>query len=145
MMSTSNFNIGSVDEQVIESIKLQQSLPVIVSSNFQNNDESIAFDDLELSKYLNEQLQDLAGGSHSSFLYIHSTADPAAWHLSGRYTVKDSAIVAKINVRQNKVLKEHLELTGSVLRLKDFSKLIVEQIQRLILAPVEPGRNNTRK
>ncbi|RYF98094.1 MAG: hypothetical protein EOO07_38655 [Chitinophagaceae bacterium] len=139
LATTTNFNIGAVDEQVIQSIKLNQSIPIMGPANCQNSEEAISFDDLELSKYLNEQFQNISrSATGNQLIYAHATSDPKAWFIGGRYTVKDSIISAKITLRQNKISKQQFELTGSTTQLSDFSKNIAVNILNFIVSFKEP-------
>lgn len=113
VVSMSNFNIGIVDQEVISKISLPQQKALFASSNFQNNDEAIADDDLELSKIINQALNNISSrGADANISYVIGTNSPDAYALSGRYEVKGSEIVVRINIRKNKEIKYRFEAKG---------------------------------
>ncbi len=133
IVSTTNFNIGVVDEEVMTKIVLAQEKPLFTASNFQNNDEAIADDDLELSKTINLQLNDLAArGSDSKIVYVTATNSPDAYSISGRYTVKGNTITMTVNLKQNKTIKAKLEVSGTKDKLNELAREAVEKATALI-------------
>ena len=133
IVSTTNFNIGIVDEEVMAKIVLPQEKPLFAASNFQNSDEAVADDDLELSKMVNLQLSDLATrGSDSKIVYVTATNSPDAWSLSGRYTVKGNSITAQVNVKQSKAIKHRFEINGTMDKLKELATAITEKAAEMV-------------
>ncbi len=133
IVSTSNFNIGLVDEEVMAKIVLPQEKPLFAASNFQNSDEAIADDDLELSKMVNLQLGEMATrGSDSKIVYVTATNSPDAWSLSGRYTVRGTAITAQVNVKQGKTIKHRFEISGTTDKLKELAESITEKAAGMV-------------
>ncbi|MBI3139106.1 MAG: caspase family protein [Sphingobacteriales bacterium] len=127
IVSTTNFNIGLVDEQVMAGIVLPQEKPLFAASNFQNSDEAIADDDLEFSKLVNLQLNDLASrGSQSSIVYVTATNSPDAYYLSGRYKVEGKKITLTVNLRQKKQVLRRFELEGTMDQLEELAGKLVE-------------------
>lgn len=134
IVTNTNFNIGLVDEDVIAKIVLPTEKPLFASSNFQNADENIADDDLELSKLINLQLSDIASrGTDSKLVYVMSTNSPDAYTLSGRYIVTGNKINVIINVKQNKVVKTKFELNGSLDKLKELSEAIADKAAEMVI------------
>jgi hypothetical protein len=128
VVSTSNFNIGVVDQEVMAKIVLPQENILFTSSNFQNNDEAIADDDLGLSKAINLSLNTISSrGTGSNITYVNSTNSPDAFSLSGRYEVKGNNISVKVNVRKNKELKYKFEVNGTIDNLAAVADEIVKQ------------------
>lgn len=128
VVSTTNFNIGIVDEEVMAKIVLPQENILFTSSNFQNNDEAIADDDLELSKAINLNLNNISSrGNGSNINFVQGTNSPDAYALSGRYEVKDGQILVKVNIRKNKELKHKFELSGKSVNLEALAAEIVKQ------------------
>ncbi|HRI19473.1 MAG TPA: caspase family protein [Panacibacter sp.] len=125
IVSNTNFNIGLVDEEVMAKIILPQEKPLFAASNFQNSDEAIADDDIELSKLINLQLNDLAArGTESKIVYVTATNSPDAYSMSGRYTIKENTITVTVNIKQNKAIKSKFELTGTKDKPADLAALI---------------------
>lgn len=133
IVSTTNFNIGLVDEEVVAGIVLPQEKPLFAASNFQNSDEAIADDDLELSKLINLRLQDLATrGADSKIVYVTATNAPDAWTLSGRYTVKDNTVILQVNLKQHKTIKTRFEISGAGDKLAELAARVAEKAAALV-------------
>ncbi|MBI5373406.1 MAG: caspase family protein [Sphingobacteriales bacterium] len=133
IVSTTNFNIGLVDEQVLAGIVLPQEKPLFAASNFQNSDEAVADDDLELSKQVNLQLTDLAArGGNSQIVYVTATNVPDAFSLSGRYRVSGNNITVTINLKQNRVVRQKFELSGTKDKLAELAAGIAARAAELV-------------
>lgn len=127
VVSMSNFNIGIVDQDVISKINLPQEKALFASSNFQNSDETIADDDLELSKAINQALNNISSrGAETNISYVIGTNSPDAYALSGRYEVKGNDITVKVNIRKNKEIKYKFELKGKIANLAALAENIVK-------------------
>ncbi|WP_169306817.1 caspase family protein [Pedobacter polaris] len=127
VVSMSNFNIGIVDQEVMAKIILPQEKALFASSNFQNNDEAIADDDLELSKSINQALNNISSrGVDANITYVIGTNSPEAFALSGRYEVKGDEIIVKVNIRQHKEIKHRFELKGKKENLAALAETIVQ-------------------
>lgn len=125
IVANTNFNIGIVDNEVLSKIILPMEKPLFAASNFQNNDEAVADDDLEISRLINIQLSDMATrGSDSKIVYVTATNSPNAYSLSGRYTIKGNNIVIAVNLKQNKTIKQKFELTGTKDKLAELAAAI---------------------
>ena len=119
---------------MLASIHLPQAKPVFASSNFQNGDESVIGDDLELSNYINQQLTDIASRSTVDEInFINRSTAPDAWILSGKYKVLGEDISVKINIRQNKTSKYLFEESGTKANLTDLAAKIVRRATEWIL------------
>lgn len=134
LVSNTNFNVGVVDGDVLATVILPAEKPLFTASNFQNSDESISDDDLELSKLVNAQLNDVATrGEGGKILYNIASSSPDAWSLSGRYEVKGSEVVVKVNLKQSKMIKQRFEVSGNKDQLLELSVTImnraIEQIK----------------
>ncbi len=133
IVTNTNFNIGLVDEEVMATIILPREKPMFAASNFQNSDENVADDDLELSKQINLQLNDIATrGADSRIVYVTATNSPDAYSLSGRYTVKGNTLTVNINIKQNKLIKTKFELAGSKDKLPELAAAIAEKAAGLV-------------
>ena len=128
IVTNTNFNIGIVDDDVISRIVLPQEKPLFAASNFQNSDEAVADDDLELSKMINLQLSDRAArGTESKIVYVTATNSPDAYSLSGRYLVKGDAVTVTVNIKQNKTIRSKFELSGTKNKLGELAAAIADK------------------
>ena len=133
VVSNTNFNIGMVDEDVMAKIVLPQEKPLFAASNFQNSDEAIADDDLELSKLINLQLNNIAArGTDSKIVYVTATNSPDSYSLSGRYTIKGNAISVTVNIKQNKIIKSKFELSGTKDKLNELATGIADKAAGIV-------------
>jgi len=128
IVTNTNFNIGIVDDEVMAKIVLPMEKPLFTACNFQNNDEAIGDDDLELSKMINLQLNEIAArGTDSKIVYVTATNSPEAFALTGRYEVKENSLTVKVNVKQNKEIKYRFELRGTKDKLKELAAAISQK------------------
>lgn len=105
-------------------------LPVIFR---ENSDEAIADDDLEMSKQVNLQLNDMAvRGTDAKIVYVTATNSPDAWSLSGRYTVSENAVTISVNIKQNKIIKTKFELKGTKDKLSELAVAVAEKAARFV-------------
>ncbi len=133
VVSNTNFNIGLVDEEVMAKIILPAEKPLFAASNFQNSDEAVADDDLELSKQINLQLNDLAiRGTDSKIVYVTVTNSPDAYSLSGRYSIKGNTITVNVNIKQNKAVKSKFELSGTKDQLSELAAAIADKAAGIV-------------
>ena len=133
IVTNTDFNIGVVDEEVMSKIILPQEKPLFAASNFQNSNEAIADDDLELTKQINLKLNEISSsGANSKIMYVTTTNSPDAYTLIGRYEVKGNTVIVKINIKQNKVIKQHFELSGTKDKLNELATAIAGQAAGLV-------------
>jgi uncharacterized caspase-like protein len=133
IVTNTNFNIGLVDQEVISKIILPAEKPLFAASNFQNSDESIADDDLDFSKMINLQLNDIASrGADSRIVYVTATNSPDAYSLSGRYTINDNAITVTVNIKQNKMIRLKFEVSGTKDKLGELAATVADKAAGLV-------------
>jgi WD40 repeat protein/uncharacterized caspase-like protein len=128
LISTSTFNIGIVDDEVIASIVVPQQKALFTASNFQNNDEAIADDDIEFSKHVNQALFEVSSrGLDSKISYVTVTQSPDAYTLGGRYIITGNDVTVRVTLRQNKTIKYRFEVHGTKDHLSDLASEVVMQ------------------
>lgn len=133
IVSNTNFNIGIVDDEVMARVVLASEKPLFAASNFQNNDRNIADDDLELSRAINSQLQNIASrGTESTIVYNQTMHIKDAFTLTGGYDINGDAVAVTINIKQNKILKGRFKVVGSASNLKALGADIVNQAAALV-------------
>lgn len=127
MITNTNFNIGIVDTGVIRSIHLAAESALFTASNFQNRDESVGGDDLDLTTAVNHHLGSMAGrGAEPDISYSPSTANPDAWHLIGNYTIDKNAVSVMVNIWHSKKNLTHFSITGTRDHPEDLADGIVK-------------------
>ena len=128
LITTTNFNIGIVDNDVLNAIILPNEKPLFAASIFQNIDEAIAYDNLELGKLINDQFNDVySRGTEGPIAFVVSTDSPDAFMVTGKYEVKGDEVKMKINIRQNKdkIQRYKIECMGKKNDLKSLADLVI--------------------
>ncbi|MEO7048723.1 MAG: hypothetical protein ABI091_25705, partial [Ferruginibacter sp.] len=132
LITTTNFNIGIVDNEVLSKIFLPNEKPLFKMSNFQNGDASINDDDLSFSDVVNTSLNTIASRGGDSKIAFANTNSPDAWLLVGRYDVKGDDIIVHINMKQNNEVKNKFEIKGKKANLKELAEELVSKATEFI-------------
>jgi uncharacterized caspase-like protein/WD40 repeat protein len=124
------FNVGLIDKDVMAGIVLPNEKPLFTSSNFQNNDEAVAYDDLELSKQVNQQLNEVSvRGIAGKVSFVTASNSPDAYTLGGRYDIKGEDVSVRVNIIHNKKIVHRFEVRGKVSALNVLAAMIVEKVE----------------
>ncbi len=135
IVSNTNFNIGLVDEEVMAKIILPQEKPLFTASNFQNSDEAADGDNLDLSKLINLQLNEISSrGTDNKIVYVTATNSPDAFTLGGRYDVRGNEVVVRISIKKNNEIKHRFEEKGTKDMLKELAISLVTKAADWALA-----------
>lgn len=133
LFSTNNFTVGIVDDEVRREITLAEEKPLFANSNLQNSDEAIAADDMGLGGLVDNQLMNISSkGSEAPIVFINTHTSESAYILSGRYEVKGNTVTVRINIRQNKEVKQRFEVTGTKDNLKTLAEKIAQTAAGLV-------------
>jgi WD40 repeat protein/uncharacterized caspase-like protein len=128
IITNTNFDIGLVDQDVIAMIVLGPDKPVFGRSNFQNSDEAIARDDLQLGNLIDLQLYGFAESrGESKINFEKDTKSEKAFSLSGRYRVNGDNIKVIVNIEQKNMVQSKFELSGTIDKLNELAASIVER------------------
>ncbi len=101
--------------------------------NFNTRNEAITTDDLELSKMINLQLNEMAArGTESKIDYLTATNSPDAYTMTGRYEIKGNSITIKVNVKQNKEIKYRFEISGTKDKLNELALMIADKAAGMV-------------
>ena len=115
IVSTANFNIGIIDEEVMAGIILPEEKPVFVASKLLNKDESILDDDAGLGKLIDKKLSDISSrGKEAPITFTSTNNSKEAYLLTGSYEVKGSAIHCRLNLRKGGITVNSFEIAGSM-------------------------------
>lgn len=107
--------------------------PLFANSNLQNSDEAIAADDMGLGGLVDNQLMNISSkGSEAPIVFINTPTSESAYILSGRYEVKGNTVTVRINIRQNKEVKQRFEVTGTKDNLKTLAEKIAQTAAGLV-------------
>lgn len=133
VVSTSQFNIGLVDQELIEKIQLLSQKPLFVPGNFLNRDEAIADDNLGLRKMIDAALQQLssaAGGK--KIVFSTQSASPEAYSLNGNYLIREKEVDVKLRLKKGDTTLFSYDLKGNTDDLPALVKKITEQAMNRI-------------
>lgn len=92
-----SFDIGELTVDDRQEIPLAKVKPVFIRSNFQDEEEME--DILNLSKIMDEKLNDISQGVKSNVVFVDAREFPGAYKLIGRYTRKNNEITLSMKIR----------------------------------------------
>jgi len=93
-----SFDIGKVDEAARTLIPLSNMKPVFVRTSFIDSDA--VFDDLNLSKSVDSELNEISVlGSDAPIVFLDTREFPDAYRLSGMYTQSNGVITLKLKIK----------------------------------------------
>lgn len=122
VISNTNFNIGIVDGQVMDSIILGEQKPRFTPSNFQNADEAADGDNLQVGNLLDRQL-----AKSNRINFVLSGNSNNNWTLSGRYEIKPEGITLRVSIKKNNEAQYRFEEQGALTELNELLKRIAEK------------------
>ena len=133
VVSTSQFNIGLVDQELIQNIQLLSQKPLFIPGNFLNRDEAIADDNLGIRKMVDADLQQLStaeGGK--KIVFSTQSASPEAYSLNGSYLVREKEMDVKIRLKKGNATLFSYDLKGNTDLLPPLVKQITQQAMNWI-------------
>jgi WD40 repeat protein len=135
IVSNTDFNIGLVDDEVMGNIKLPEGTLVFSASNFQNNDVAADGDDLEMSRTINQSLQE---SSSNEIIYSATASSANAYSLSGRYDVKDNTVTISFSIKKNnKTLFRFEKEAGPKDKLRELADTVVTKAVEWVISNKE--------
>ena len=128
IVSTTNFNIGVVDEEVRDKIVLPFEKPMFTRSEFRNVD--LRTDNLKLRSLVDKELGEMSENNISSTIMYSPEYDGAnVYAISGDYTVKGSEVIVSVILTKGGTdIKKSFEIKGPVNEIATFSKSIVASV-----------------
>ena len=133
VVSTSQFNIGLVDQELIQNIQLLSQKPLFIPGNFLNRDEAIADDNLGIRKMVDADLLQLStaeGGK--KIVFSTQSASPEAYSLNGSYLVREKEMDVKIRLKKGNATLFSYDLKGNTDLLPPLVKQITQQAMNWI-------------
>ena len=133
VVSTSQFNIGLVDQELIQNIQLLSQKPLFIPGNFLNRDEAIADDNLGIRKMVDADLLQLStaeGGK--KIVFSTQSASPEAYSLNGSYLVREKEMDVKIRLKKGNATLFSYDLKGNTDLLPTLVKQITQQAMNWI-------------
>lgn len=133
LVSTTNFNIGIVDDEVRSKINMPNEKPFFGRSDFRNSE--VRIDNLKLRSLVDKQLGDIsARGAETPIVYQPDYEGEDVFALNGDYIVKGNDIVVKVIITQGGTqIKTSFEVKGTNDKLIDLATAIANQSVEWIL------------
>ena len=132
IVSTTNFNIGVVDEEVRDKIVLPFEKPMFTRSEFRNTETTI--DNLKLRSLVDKELIDLSEQANASIMYSPEYEGQNVYQLSGSYTVSGNDIAVTIVITQGGTeIKTKFEVKGAADQLNNLSKSIIAKVKEWLI------------
>jgi hypothetical protein len=111
IVSTTNFNIGMVDEEVRSKIVLPFEKPLFPRSDFRNTD--LRIDNLKLRNLVEKELDDISGNNSSSILFSPDYDGANVYAISGDYTIAGDQVTASVLLTKGgTTIKTKFEVAG---------------------------------
>jgi WD40 repeat protein/uncharacterized caspase-like protein len=128
IVSTTNFNIGVVDEEVRNNIVLPFEKPMFTRSDFRNT--ALRIDNLKLRSLVDKQLDEISGsGSGASIMYSPEYDGANVFAISGDYTVTGNEIsVSVILTKGGTEIITRIEAKGVLADLGGLSRQITASL-----------------
>jgi len=128
VVSTTNFNIGVVDEDVRNKIVLPFKKPMLTRSEFRNTD--LRLDNLKLRAMVDKELDEISGhSSTASIMYSPEYDGVNIYAISGDYTVAGNlAAVSVMLTKGGTDVKTKFEVNGTVNQPEIMAKSIVNTV-----------------
>ena len=128
VVSTTNFNIGVVDEDVRDKIVLPFKKPMLTRSEFRNTD--LRLDNLKLRAIVDKELDEISGHSSSASIMYSPEYDGAnIYAISGDYTVTGNLVAVSVMLTKGGTdVKTKFEVNGTVNQPEIMAKSIVDTV-----------------
>lgn len=128
VVSTTNFNIGVVDEEVRNRIVLPFEKPMFTRSDFRNID--LRIDNLKLRTMVDKELDDISGNDNNASILYNPGYDGAnVYAISGDYTVTgNNVIVSVILTKGGTDIRTKFEVKGMADQPEPLSKSIINTV-----------------
>ena len=129
VVSTTNFNIGVVDEDVRDKIVLPFKKPMLTRSEFRNTD--LRLDNLKLRAIVDKELDEISGHSSSASIMYSPEYDGAnIYAISGDYTVTGNLVAVSVMLTKGGTdVKTKFEVNGTVNQPEIMAKSIVDTVR----------------
>lgn len=129
IIGNASFDVGLVDEEVMNGIKLSVRKMIFARSIVYSGDPLLLIDPLQLSNDIDKELNNQsARGAASPLTYIENNLSADAYSIRGIYETKGNIITARLSlIRQNKKVKDFSE-TGKADAKQVLTQKIVKDI-----------------
>ena len=128
-IANTNYIIGVVDKEVLDSIQLPSEKKVLIPSIV--TDREIGFDQLGLTRKLNDELSRLTAGEDNDFPFVFraQATGTGVYSLNGVYTVQEDKLQLRISLVKDNQLVDSLSLEGRKTNVDDLVNKTMEWLR----------------
>jgi len=129
IIGNASFDVGLVDAEVMNGIKLPDPKKIIARSFLYSGDTKLLIDELSLANDIDRELNNAsANDAKSPIVYIGNNTSAEAYFVRGSYETKAGNITVKLSlIQKNKLVKEFAG-TGLVNKKEELAKKIAEDV-----------------
>jgi WD40 repeat protein/uncharacterized caspase-like protein len=134
VVSTNNFIIGLVDDEVRKNIRLSEDKPMFGRSDFRNTMTKI--DNLQLRKLVDKELKSTSfRGEDGSIIFNEFYEGDDVYSLMGDYIIDNNMVVVSvILIKGGAIIIKEFKVEGKLEELQKICSEITQQAQRIILS-----------
>ena len=126
LLSSTNFKIGVVDDEVRSKITLPKEKPTFEAANFLY--KNVPVDQIDFSKVVNDELNSIANENlDSPFIYFANNRSSESIKLSGNYLANDENITIYVYMSRNNRIIDRFEQSGPKKDLKKLAQQIIDE------------------
>ncbi len=133
ILGNASFDVGIVDKQITDSIKLSLRKKIFHRSNFIEDEELIS-DDIGFSALVDRELNNLSEkGRESPLIFTGDNTFDSAYSVRGKYSVTGNAISASIFLIKGQKEKVYqFDLKGTTDKKEEMAAVIVEKLRKFL-------------
>jgi len=130
ILGNASFDVGIVDKEVADNIKLLMEKKIFRRSKFIGDDQLVT-DDLDLSGLVDKELNNLSEkGRESPLVFLADNIFDSAYSVHGKYSTAGNVINAKIIlIKAQKLIDYQFELKGTIDKKEELVHRIIEKLK----------------
>lgn len=139
VLKANSFDVGLVDREVINGIKLSSRKKIMSRSILYTGDPMILNDPLDLSGALNRELINRSeGGLENPFSYIENNNLPGTYSIRGAYDISNEMLKIKISLIQDGKVIQAFSGGG---KLEEKEQVVKKMVDDLVVAFIKMTQN----
>jgi len=131
ILGNASFDVGIVDRQIMDSIKLTVNKNIFRRSKF-IEDVNLLNDDIDLSGLVDKELDNLSEkGRESPWIFSADNILPDAYSVHGKYSIAGNIVSAKISlIKGQKDIALQFDISGVIDKKDELAESIVAKLRR---------------
>jgi hypothetical protein len=131
----SSFDIGEVTTDDKSHIPLQPARPLVLRTNFQDNDAVL--DVLALRKQTDDVLRDVSNQENPPLVFVEAETMPGAYQVAGRYSVVGEHVSVDVHLVSVDGKGVTFSVEGEKSKVAELAGKIAEEIRNQLPAPAK--------